>query len=173
MKKIPLVILGSARKQTDARKNLDAIFTETRCNYLDLLDHNISNYDYNHQYPHDDEFLKVVDEMLKHDVIIFVTPVYWYAMSGLMKVFFDRLTDLVTVQKELGRKLKGKSTFLLATGAETEMPKGFETPFKRTSEYFDMVYHDSIYFCTRSPQAEHDLGLLADAFKNKMKQQYA
>jgi len=29
-------------------------------------------------------------------------------MSGLMKTFFDRLTDLVTSNKETGRLLKGK-----------------------------------------------------------------
>ena len=35
--------------------------------------------------------------------IIFVTPVYWYAMSGRMKVFFDRWTDLLKIDKDTGR----------------------------------------------------------------------
>ncbi len=44
----------------------------------------------------------------KYDVLIFATPVYWYSMSGIMKVFFDRITDLLTIKKDIGRKLKGK-----------------------------------------------------------------
>ena len=44
----------------------------------------------------------------KYDTIIFATPVYWYSMSGILKVFIDRITDLLTIEKELGRKLRGK-----------------------------------------------------------------
>ena len=29
----------------------------------------------------------------KYDTLIFATPVYWYSMSGIMKVFFDRKND--------------------------------------------------------------------------------
>ncbi|MCP4458779.1 MAG: NAD(P)H-dependent oxidoreductase [Cytophagales bacterium] len=36
------------------------------------------------------------------------TPVYWYSMSGIMKVFLDRIYDVLTIEKELGRKLHGK-----------------------------------------------------------------
>lgn len=67
--------------------------------------------------------------MLHDDKIIFATPVYWYSMSGLMKTFFDRLTDLVTIQKSVGRKLKGKETFLFAVGTDDLLPAGFTIPF--------------------------------------------
>jgi multimeric flavodoxin WrbA len=77
--------------------------------------------------------------------IVFATPVYWYAMSGVMKIFFDRLSDLISTSKPLGRGLAGKSVYLFSTGSELEMPDGFEVPFKRTAEYFDMNYVKSIY----------------------------
>lgn len=32
-------------------------------------------------------------------------------MSGLMNFFFDRLTDITTPRKDMGRKLKGKKSF--------------------------------------------------------------
>jgi multimeric flavodoxin WrbA len=74
------------------------------------------------------------------ETIIFATPVYWYAMSGLMKVFFDRFTELLSTHKPLGKALKGKKIYLISTGSESELPPGFETPFKLTSEYFEMNY---------------------------------
>ena len=51
-----------------------------------------------------------------------------------MKVFFDRLTDLVTFKKEVGRSLEGKSTYLISAGGEAQLPEGFEVPFTRTSK---------------------------------------
>lgn len=173
MKTTPLIILGSARKHSDTQRTIETIFNGTPCHYVDLLDYNIANYDYTHNYPETDEFLKIADEMLKHDVIVFVTPVYWYAMSGLMKVFFDRLTDLITVRKELGRQLKGKLTFLLASGYDAEMPNGFDIPFRRTSEYFDMEYQESAYFCTKSQHAEKDLHMLTNSFNTKIREKCA
>lgn len=131
----PLVILGSARKHGETRDFLNKVFARIDYKLIDLLDFHISPYDYSNNYSDTDDFLKIVDELLKHRVIIFATPVYWYAMSGLMKKFFDRFADIVTTKKHSGRRLKGKSTLLLAVGADQELPNGFEVPFKLTSDY--------------------------------------
>ena len=91
--------------------------------------------------------------MLQHQKLVFATPVYWYAMSGSMKVLFDRLTDLVTIQKVAGRKLMGKQVYLVAVGAEDTLPVGFEVPFRRTASYFDMQYVAGFY-----AKAAEDIG---------------
>ena len=70
-------------------------------------------------------------------------------MSGHMKILFDRFTDLVTIKKEVGRKIKGKSILLFAVGADPEIPEGFEIPFKLTAQYLDMKYKGYIYFNTK------------------------
>ena len=62
-----------------------------------------------------------------------------------MKVFFDRLNELLSTHKPLGKALKGKRTYLISTGSESELPLGFETPFKLTSEYFEMNYIKAFY----------------------------
>jgi len=165
----PLVILASARKQSDTKDFLNTVFADNDYDLVDLLDFYISPYSYLNNYPGTDDFLKIIDELINHKVIVFATPVYWYAMSGIMKTFFDRFTDIVTTKKHLGRQLQGKSTFLLAVGAEEELPNGFEIPFKLTSEYLHMRYQDCIYFSTEFPMTEVKRLAITQHFKDKVK----
>lgn len=144
----PLVLLGSARKNSDTLGLVESLFDPEEIHLLDLLDHQVYPYAYSGSYPPDDSFPALTAELLLHDSLIFATPVYWYAMSGLLKTFFDRLTDLATIQKETGRKLKGKKTYLLAVGAEAVLPEGFEVPFRSTSAYFDMHFTATLYHRT-------------------------
>lgn len=48
------------------------------------------------------------------DVLVFATPVYYYAVSGQLKTFLDRLNPLYP------RKNKFKEVYLIATAAEDE-----------------------------------------------------
>lgn len=148
---------------------LESVFANINYKLVCLPDLQIAPYDYSNHYPDKDDFLQITDEMLIHNVIVFATPVYWYAMSGHMKTFFDRLTDIVTTKKHLGRQLKGKSTFLLAVGADEELPNGFETPFKCTSDYLDMTYQGCIYHATKHPKPEEKLKEAIKSFTDKIK----
>jgi len=144
-----LIILGSARKDSHTRTLLKTVFADTPHDLIDLLDYNIATFDYDAKYPSSDQFGEVIQKMIDANTIIFATPVYWYSMSGMMKTFFDRFTDLVSVEKEKGRKLAGKRTFLFSVGAASEPPMGFEVPFSDTSAYLDMNYIEGIYFSSR------------------------
>lgn len=168
----PLVILASARKGGDTSHFLHKVFANVDHNVIDLLDFPISPYNYSNNYPDVDDFSKISDELLRHQVIVFATPVYWYAMSGLLKTLFDRFTDLVTVQKELGRGLKGKSIFLLTVGTDPELPNGFEIPFKLTANYLGMTYQDCIYYSTKFPKTGKGLQETINSFTAKIKQHY-
>jgi multimeric flavodoxin WrbA len=66
-------------------------------------------------------------------------------MSGQMKVFIDRLTELMYEYKAIGKALKGKKTYLIVCGGGAAMPEGFEVPFKSTSEYFEMQFVRGYY----------------------------
>lgn len=144
-----LIILGSARKESDTRFYVDFVFQNIDHEIIDLLDLRISPYSYEDKYRGNDDFLKTIDEMLKYDIIVFATPVYWYSMSGKMKILFDRLTDIVTTKKDIGRKLTNKIISLVAVGTDKELPEGFEIPFISTSLYFNLTYSSSIYFSTK------------------------
>lgn len=70
-------------------------------------------------------------------------------MSGLLKTFFDRFTDITHDHPEVRNMLKGQHTYLLSVGSAGELPEGFEVPFRDTANYFDMVFRSSYYFPTK------------------------
>lgn len=140
-----LVILGSSRADSDTLSAVKELCPYPSYEILDLRDYPIAQFDYDQARNRDDAFVRIADRMLTADVIVFATPIYWYSMSGLMKAFFDRLTDLTGLHKPIGKALKGKRTHLIASGGGPELPEGFEVPFRRTSEYFDMEFIGSFY----------------------------
>ena len=147
----PLVIIGSSRKQGDTHALVENTMAGMDYRLADLLDYSIAPYNYQHTYPAGDTFGQLVDLLLRHQTVVLATPVYWYSMSGLMKNFFDRLTDLIRLHKPLGRRLKGKSVFVLVAGNNQELPPGFLIPFERSCEYLDMHFSGSLYHSTESP----------------------
>jgi multimeric flavodoxin WrbA len=165
-----LVLLGSARQQSDTHRLASLLLKEAEVEYADLLDYCIYPYNYAGEYPADDAFEALMQKVLKHPVLVFATPVYWYAMSGPMKTFFDRLTDLVTIKKVQGRQLKGKHTFLLAVGADVALPEGFEVPFRNTSAYLDMHYHGAFYCAEKDLDGHESGGVKWAVYSNFMTQ---
>jgi multimeric flavodoxin WrbA len=149
IKNIPLVISGSARKEGDTNYFVDFLLEGIDHKIIELHEYTIAPFNYEASYPSDDAFLKICADLLAHDKLIFATPVYWYSMSGVMKTFFDRFTDLVTIKKQIGRELKGKSTFLIAVGTGERLPDGFELPFKLTSDYLEMTFKTAAYFSSK------------------------
>lgn len=143
----PLVILGSARSAGDTANAVRLAFRDDQIELIDLLRCNIGRYSYVHA-NRDDDFPQIARRVLPASAIVFATPVYWYSMSGGMKDFFDRLTDLLEIDKDVGRELKGKDVWLLAAGSEAVLPEGFEVPFLRTARYFSMIYRGAVYLYT-------------------------
>lgn len=148
-----LVILGSARGDGDTIAAVKNVVCENKTELINLLDYNISPYDYENKNA-DDDFIKLAEKMVVTDKIIFATPVYWYAMSAQLKTFFDRFTDLITIRKEVGRKLKGKKCYVISCGSATNLPVGFEEPFSETCNYLDMEYKGCLYCYTGKDKDE-------------------
>lgn len=137
-------VIGSARSDGNAAHLLDAVLAGRPARRFDLGALQIRDYEYDR--PADgDDFLSVVEAMAETENVLFVTPVYWYAMSGSLKRFFDRLTDLITVRKPLGRDLAGRVLWMAACGSDRSLPEGFEVPFRRTAAYFDMQFGGALY----------------------------
>lgn len=141
-----LILIGSAREESNTKHVAGFLCGGMPHTTINLLDTIIEPYSYNAGYSAKDGFDAVIEQVLLHDIIVFATPVYWYSMSSVMKIFFDRLTDLLTIKKETGRKLKGKAALVIAIGSDPGLPEGFEVPFRNTAAYFDMEYKGAMYF---------------------------
>lgn len=68
----------------------------------------------------DDDFNKLGYRLLEADGLIISTPVYWYAPSGMLKNFIDRLTSMEHMIFHKGRSLlEGKVAGFIATGLDS------------------------------------------------------
>ena len=61
-----------------------------------------------------DDAVEIAEKMKKADAIAFVTPVYYYSISGQLKTMLDRANPLFTADYNF------RDIYLLATAAENE-----------------------------------------------------
>lgn len=113
---------------------------------IDLGARTLARFDYDRP-SQEDDFDAIAGRMLAHPAILFATPVYWYAMSGLLKTLFDRFSDLLSDRDPEGRarRLAGRDMWMLAVGTDPELPDGFETPFRETAAYLEMNWRGGLY----------------------------
>lgn len=146
MKGKKVIILGSSRKIGNTTRIVDEIAKDAGIDVINLSDYNISHYDYESKNIEDD-FLPLIKGILeKYDTLIFATPIYWYNMSGIMKVFFDRFSDLIRIEKETGRKLRGKKIGVISNSHDNEIEDSFYITFKKTADYLGMEYLGHAHF---------------------------
>ena len=138
MKKI--IIVGSSSNDGDTAKLAKQLIEKSEWDLINLNDYKFSYFDYEHKNRNDDYLNLMKNIVEKYETLIFVTPVYWYSMSGIMKVFFDRFTDLLTIEKELGRKLRGKKMAVMSCSVGENLGENFWLPFSETAKYLGMEY---------------------------------
>ena len=140
-----VIILGSSRSRGDTFKIAKYLQDKGDLDLIDLNNYNISYYDYNHENRIDD-FLPLIRQLIEqYNTFIFATPVYWYTMSGIMKVFLDRFSDLLTIEKEMGRRLRGKNMALMSCSNEDDLTKEFNIPFIKSAEYLGMNWVGQVH----------------------------
>jgi len=131
-----IAVFGSARRNGNTGKLMDRIAEALATDIIDLAQKEISPFDYAHKNI-DDDFLATMDKVLDYEKIIFASPVYWYAMSAQMKIFIDRLSDFLSLPelKSRGKRLSGKTGYIVCTSISPEAPLSFVNAFKDTFEY--------------------------------------
>jgi len=136
--------------------------------FLFITTKNIGHFNYEFKNT-DDDFIPLMEDIIsKYDTIIFATPVYWYSMSGILKVFFDRLSDLLHYKKELGRQLRGKKMAMISNSGENDLRNGFTMPFIESAKYLGMEYLGDIHvwFTKDGKEIHADALKRLDDFKN-------
>lgn len=142
-----LAILGAAEGHHKTNQFVLESFNRESLEVIDLIESPVGGFSYKKM--KDDHFISIVQKMSEADLVILATPVYWYSMSGPMKDFIDRFSNLMGgPHKALGESLYGKRIKVLATGHDLTLPLGFEVPFSSTAIYFGMDYMGCEYKST-------------------------
>lgn len=156
--------MGSSRSDGHTFKLCDFLTKQYPIDLIDLKNIDFSYYDYNHNNK-DDDFIPTFRKVLNYETILFASPVYWYSMSGIMKVFLDRFTDILTIKKDLGRRLRGKSMAVLSCSGNDEPSPAFYPPFKLSAQYLGLQYKGSVHAYLEQEQ-------ITKKIKNRLHQFY-
>lgn len=141
-----VIIVGSSRNKGNTTRIIESVSKQFNIDVVNLSQYNISYYDYESK-NRDDDFIPLIKNIIeKYDTLIFATPVYWYSMSGIMKVFFDRFSDLIRIEKETGRRLKGKKMAVISNSHDSKIENEFYTPFRKSATYLGMDYLGDQHF---------------------------
>ncbi|WP_420552767.1 flavodoxin family protein [Tenacibaculum aiptasiae] len=135
-----VIIQGSSKSNGNTNTVINYLNKNSDFDIIDLKTKNIGAFEYDFSNANDD-FIPLMETIIeKYDTIIFATPVYWYSMSGTLKHFFDRLSDLLHYKKELGRQLRGKNMAMISNSGANDLKDGFTMPFIESANYLGMNY---------------------------------
>lgn len=128
--------------------------------------------------PIGDDYRRIVEEMLEHDDIVFITPIYWYSMSTKMKLFIDRFSESLRDEDlRFRERMQGKRFHLIAVGGDDPKEKGraLVTQFDHIATFLGARLETAILAEGNAPRdVERDTVALAeiDAFREKMSKAY-
>lgn len=140
MQKKGIIIQASSRSKGDTHIIVSFLQQETGFDIVDLNKKNIGHFDYEFNNQGDDFNALFKDIVSSYDIIILATPIYWYTMSGLLKVFMDRISDFLKIEKEFGRQLRGKQMAVVSCSNGNELFEGFKMPFIESAKYLGMEF---------------------------------
>lgn len=92
-----------------------------------------------------DDMPVLKEKMLSADIILLASPVYWYQLSGKLKLFVDRWTDFIN--PDFSTQLKGKGLALLSTHGGTHLMNGsnyLQLAMCATSDFLGMIWMGAV-----------------------------
>ena len=168
MKNKTIILQASSRSKGDTHIVINYLNANNQFDFIDLKTKNIGHFDYGFANASDD-FIPLMEKIIaNYNTIVFATPIYWYSMSGILKVFFDRISDLLKTHKELGRKLRGKNMALLSVSNQNDLIKGFSIPFKESANYLGMNYIGDIHAWIENDTITSEIKVIIDDFKQQI-----
>jgi hypothetical protein len=85
-----------------------------------------------------------------------------------MKTFFDRISDLLTIRKDLGRRLRGKSMGSVSCSSEGDLDKEFYYPFQETAKYLGMNYTGHIHTWVENNEVPEEVAVRIQEYFEKL-----
>ncbi|OGC78253.1 MAG: hypothetical protein A2Z27_02005 [candidate division Zixibacteria bacterium RBG_16_50_21] len=111
-----------------------------------------------------DDMPLLKEKMLKADIIVLATPVFWYQLSGKMKLFVDRWSDFINSDWSTG--LKGKGLALLSTHSGFNVINSsdfLQMSMFATAQFLGMVWMGAVGGRAEMPWQWDDQTSLAEA----------
>jgi NAD(P)H-dependent FMN reductase len=115
---------GSARRRDNSELLAALVFDELKVNKVFLQDYQILPLQdamrEKSVQTNQDAYPALVQEQLVADRLFFITPVYWYGISGLLKTYIDRRSQLLRDPEtpDFCEKMKNKPAYLIIVGGD-------------------------------------------------------
>ncbi|MEB6269385.1 NAD(P)H-dependent oxidoreductase [Staphylococcus epidermidis] len=132
-------LFGSSRKDGNSMVALEYITNNIKYNFIYLYNSNIDKVQDNRHNEmsdtHSDDYEEIINNVIKSDIIIFLTPLYWYSMSASMKLFIDRWTETLRNSeiKDFKKNMSQKKYFIVIIGGDN--PKVKSKPLVNQFKY--------------------------------------
>ena len=163
-----VIIQASSNRKGNTNTVVHYLNKNNEFDIIDLKGKNIGHFDYDFTNS-DDDFIPLMEEVIaNYDTIIFATPVYWYSMSGILKVFFDRLSDLLHNKKELGRQLRGKNMGMISNSNDNDRFSWYQKPFIESANYLGMHYLGDVHAWFDGTKIHKDAKEIIDTFRKQI-----
>ncbi len=181
-----LMVYGSPDGEGNSRKLAKALFNGLKEENAEVEE--ISIYDYNiadvwpdyfgdalqnkFEKAGDDDMPKLKDKMIAADVIVLVSPVYWYQLGGKMKTFVDRWSD--TINTDFSSDLNGKGLALVTTHSGINIMNSsnyLQLAMEATARFMGMVWMGGVEAPAAMPISSGPLDahfLIANDFGQKL-----
>ena len=162
-----VIIQASSRSDGNTSCIVSYLEKETNFDVIDLNQKDIKHFDYEFKNK-DDDFQTLFKNITEsYDTILFVTPVYWYTMSGLLKVFLDRISDFLFNEKDIGRRLRTMKMGVVSCSNEAGIIDGFAMPFKHSAAYLGLEYLGHLHTWVQERTIPKDVEQLIKAYASE------
>ncbi|MBV7268972.1 flavodoxin family protein [Winogradskyella luteola] len=162
-----VIIQASSRSDGDTNCIVTVLKKKTDFDVIDLNQKHIGHFDYKFKNKNDDFKPLFYEITEKYNTIIFATPIYWYTMSGLLKVFLDRISDFLYDEKDIGRRLRKMKMGIVSSSNENMVFDGFAMPFEKSAEYLGMKYLGHLHTWIQKGIIPNEVMQSIEAYTNK------
>ncbi|QNH40374.1 flavodoxin family protein [Bacillus sp. PAMC26543] len=76
--------------------------------------------------PVQDDYDSIIERVLVCEILVFATPIYWFGMSGTLKLFIDRWSQTMRDPRfpDFKEQMSAKQAYVIAAGGDNPKIKG-------------------------------------------------
>ncbi|WP_070120104.1 flavodoxin family protein [Bacillus marinisedimentorum] len=153
------VIYGSSREKSNSEQLAKIMIDGLETEEVHLRDKNIQPITDMRHDPQGfsnvgDDYYEILHRMLSHEKIVFVTPLYWYGMSGLMKNFIDRFSETLRDSTvNFREQMKKKKMYVVIVGGDNPKLKALPLvmQFTHIFDFFGASFEGYLIGKARTP----------------------